>query len=61
MPASSGSSRPRFELLLEAQNNVARLEAEELALSEEKVAFCKRALGDADSWMPRGMPRGSWG
>jgi hypothetical protein len=61
MPASSGGSRPRFELLLEAQNNVGRLEAEELALSEEKVAFYKRALGDADSCMPRGMPRGPWG
>jgi hypothetical protein len=57
MPVSSGGPRPRFELLLEAQKNVGRLEAKELALAEEKATFYKRAL-----WvMPRGMPRGSWG
>jgi hypothetical protein len=36
-------------LLLEAQKNVGRLEAEELALAEEKVTFYKRAaLGDSE-------------
>jgi hypothetical protein len=37
--AALGKPRPRFELRLEAQKNVGHLEAEELALAKEKVAF----------------------
>jgi hypothetical protein len=47
MPTSSGALGS-FELLLEARKNMGRLEAEELALAEEKVAFYKRALGDSE-------------
>jgi hypothetical protein len=61
MPAASGGSRPRFDLLLEAQKNVRRLEAEELALSEEKVAFYKRALGDAERNVEVVLGLVSWG
>ena len=61
MPAASGGSRPRFDLLLEAQKNVRRLEAEELALSEAKVAFYKRALGDAERNVEVVLGLVSWG
>jgi hypothetical protein len=43
---------------LEAQKNVGRLEAKELALVEEKVTFYKRALGDAEMNAERVL---SWG